>query len=55
MVAKLQKKGQGAPAREPVFSEEERKQMMAHAYRKQEEMKVGGVIQPRCFCEALEK
>ncbi len=40
IIAKLQKKGQGAPAREPVFSEEERKQMMAYAYRKQEEMKV---------------
>ena len=40
MTAKLQKKGQGAPAREPVFSEEERKKMMAYAYRKQEEHKV---------------
>ncbi|EDO33865.1 predicted protein [Nematostella vectensis] len=39
LVVKLQKKGQGAPAREQVFSEEERKHMMAHAYRKQEEMK----------------
>lgn len=40
IVAKLQKKGQGAPSREPVFSEEEQKQMMAYAYKKQEEMKV---------------
>ena len=40
IVAKLQKKGQGAPARERVFSEDEQKQMMAYAYRKQEELKV---------------
>ena len=40
IVAKLQRKGQGAPAREPVFSEEEQKKMMAYAYRKQEELKV---------------
>jgi len=33
-------KGQGAPAREQPFSEEQRKHMMAHAYRKQEEFKV---------------
>lgn len=39
IVAKLQKKGQGAPARERVFSEDEQKQMMAYAYRKQEELK----------------
>ena len=40
IVAKLQKKNQGAPSREPVFSEEQQKEMMAYAYRKQEEMKV---------------
>lgn len=40
IIAKLQKKGQGAPAREPVFSEDEKKEMMAFAYRKQEEFKV---------------
>ena len=40
IVAKLQRKGQGAPARESVFSEEEQKKMMAYAYRKQEELKV---------------
>jgi hypothetical protein len=34
------KRGQGAPAREQVIGEEERKKMMAHAYRKQEEYKV---------------
>ena len=33
-------KGQGAPGREPVFSEEEKKHMMAYAYRKQDELKV---------------
>lgn len=45
IVAKLQKKGGGAPGREPVFGEEEQKKMMAYAYRRQEEMKVwvGGV------------
>ncbi len=40
ITAKLQKKGQGAPAREPVVSEEEQKKMMAYAYRRQEELKV---------------
>lgn len=33
-------KGQGPPGREPVFNEEQKKQMMAYAYRKQEELKV---------------
>ena len=41
IVAKLQKKGQGAPGREPVFSAEEQRAMMALAHKKQEEMKVG--------------
>ena len=40
IVAKLQKGGQGAPCREPVFSAEEQKAMMALAHKKQEEMKV---------------
>ncbi len=40
IVAKLQKKGQGPPAREAVFTEEEKKMMMAYAYRKQEDHKV---------------
>jgi len=39
LIVKIQKKGQGPPGREPVFSEEQRKQMMAYAYRKQEELK----------------
>ena len=40
ILAKLQKKGQGAPGREPVFSAEEQKAMMAFAHKKQEEIKV---------------
>lgn len=39
IVCKLQKKGQGAPAREPVISSQEQKEMMAYYYRKQEELK----------------
>jgi len=39
VVCKLQKKGQGAPAREPVVSEREQKEMMAYYYRKQEDFK----------------
>ncbi|ESO89324.1 hypothetical protein LOTGIDRAFT_210361 [Lottia gigantea] len=39
IVAKLQKKGQGAPSREPVVSEEEQKKMMAYYYKKQETFK----------------
>ena len=40
IIAKLQRKGHGAPARESIISEEEQKKMMAYAYRKQEELKV---------------
>jgi Protein of unknown function (DUF2870). len=40
VIVKLQKHGQGPPGREPVISEEERKQMMLHAYRRQEDLKV---------------
>merc|ERR1712054_150047 len=39
VVAKLQKSGSGPPAREPAISEDERKAMMAHYFKKQEEMK----------------
>nr|XP_061818835.1 cilia- and flagella-associated protein 298-like isoform X2 [Nerophis lumbriciformis] len=39
LMVKIQKKGQGAPAREPVVSEEQHKQMMMHYYRRQEELK----------------
>merc|ERR1719282_465791 len=39
VIVKLTKKGSSAPGREQVMSEEEKKQMMAWQYRKQEEMK----------------
>lgn len=39
VIAKLQKEGSTAPAREAAISEEERKAMMAHYYKKQEELK----------------
>lgn len=39
IVAKLQKPGAGPPAREPVVSEAEQKEMMAFYFKKQEEMK----------------
>lgn len=39
ITVKLSKIGAGAPAREPVYTEEERKEMMLHAYRKQEQLK----------------
>lgn len=40
VTVKLQKRGSGRPAREPLISENEHKQMMLHAYRRQEELKV---------------
>jgi len=39
IIAKLQPPGSGPPAREPAVSEDERKAMMAHYFRKQEELK----------------
>ncbi|XP_030010815.1 cilia- and flagella-associated protein 298 [Sphaeramia orbicularis] len=39
LVVKIQKKGQGAPAREPLVTDEQHKQMMMHYYRRQEELK----------------
>ncbi|CAG9858183.1 unnamed protein product [Phyllotreta striolata] len=39
VVMKITKRGSGPPCREPIMSEEDRKQMMLHAYRKQEELK----------------
>ena len=33
ITAKLQRKGVGAPSREPVFNEEEKKKLMANAYK----------------------
>uniref|UniRef100_A0A8L0DV12 Cilia and flagella associated protein 298 n=1 Tax=Oncorhynchus mykiss TaxID=8022 RepID=A0A8L0DV12_ONCMY len=41
IVVKIQKRGQGAPAREPVVTEEQQKQMMMHHYKRQQELKVG--------------
>jgi hypothetical protein len=40
VIVKIQKKGNGAPARERVVSDEEQKQMMAYYYRKQQDLKV---------------
>uniref|UniRef100_A0A8V0Y711 C21orf59 homolog n=1 Tax=Gallus gallus TaxID=9031 RepID=A0A8V0Y711_CHICK len=40
IIVKIQKKGQGAPGREPLISHEEQKQMMLYYYKKQEELKV---------------
>lgn len=39
ITAKIQKIGQGAPAREAVVTEDQQKQMMARAYKRQEELK----------------
>ncbi|KAF5302221.1 hypothetical protein FQA39_LY10260 [Lamprigera yunnana] len=39
VIMKLSKRGQGAPGREPVMTEYERKQWMLQAYRRQEELK----------------
>lgn len=40
IIVKLQKRGGGKPAREPLMSEEERKRLMLHAYNRQEQLKV---------------
>ncbi len=39
IIVKIQRKGQGAPVREPPLSEQAQKEMMAYYYRKQEEHK----------------
>ncbi|XP_072399649.1 cilia- and flagella-associated protein 298 [Diabrotica undecimpunctata] len=39
VVMKISKRGSGPPGREPVMTEEERKQLMYHAYKRQEELK----------------
>lgn len=39
IVVKLQKRGNGAPSREPALTDQEQKALMAHYYKKQEEMK----------------
>lgn len=38
---KIAKQGEGAPGREQVITEDVRKRLMADAYRRQEELKVG--------------
>lgn len=40
VVVKLQKKGTGPPGREPIVTEDQKKQMMLQAYRRQEDLKV---------------
>ena len=42
-------RGLGAPAREAPISGEEQKQLMAHYYKKQEEMKVGTGVVFQCL------
>lgn len=39
VIAKLQRSDDGPPAREPIVSEDERKAMMAHYFKRQEELK----------------
>lgn len=39
VIMKISKRGDGPPGREPIMSEEQRKELMLHAYRKQEELK----------------
>jgi len=39
IIVKLQKKGQGAPQREPAVSEDEQKRMMAYYHKRQEDLK----------------
>ncbi|XP_060517218.1 cilia- and flagella-associated protein 298 [Cylas formicarius] len=39
VIIKLTKRGEGPPGREPIMTEEERKQLMLHSYRRQEELK----------------
>ncbi|KAM3936447.1 cilia- and flagella-associated protein 298 [Leptodactylus fuscus] len=39
IIVKIQKRGHGAPSREPVISEEEQKKMMMYYHRRQEELK----------------
>ena len=39
LIVKLQKRGQGAPVREPVVDEKTQKEMMAYYYKKQEQQK----------------
>jgi hypothetical protein len=41
IVCKIQRRGGGAPVREAAYDEQTQKEMMAYAYKKQEEWKVG--------------
>ncbi|PNJ45913.1 C21orf59 isoform 5, partial [Pongo abelii] len=50
IIAKIQQRGQGAPAREPIISSEEQKQLMLYYHRRQEELKVAG--NRWAFCSA---
>lgn len=53
IVAKLQKKGGGAPVREAAVDEQTQKEMMAYAYRKQEEWKVRYMVAHRSWTYTL--
>ena len=44
IVVKLHKRGSGKPGREPLMSEDERKELMMHAFRRQEQLKVSTVF-----------
>ena len=44
VVLKITKSGSGPPLREPLMTEEEKKVMMLHSYRRQEELKVSGLF-----------
>lgn len=43
LIVKICKRGQGCPGREPALNDEQRKQLMVHAYRRQEELKVSAI------------
>ncbi|KOC61173.1 Uncharacterized protein C21orf59 like protein [Habropoda laboriosa] len=44
IIVKLQKRGVGKPAREPLMTEDERKLLMLHAYNRQEQLKVSATL-----------
>lgn len=47
VIVKLQKRGSGKPAREPLMTEDEQKQFMQRAYRRQEQLKVSSFARAR--------
>ena len=53
LIRSLPQKGKGFPAREPVVSEKEQKEMMAYYYRRQEQMKVGHSLDTRDLVACL--